>query len=151
MGKKIQWWLSVILGSLTLLALWNLVSFFRPISGNHILIVNKNEKAEFARNFVIKLTSDSNAVVFEQTVRLGAKSGAIKILDCKQAFFNGTIEVSDVANSMTWKTDFLPNGRYEQTAVVSLNDLQSGQFPPKKKLKCSFNFLTETQLLKAGN
>ena len=146
MGKKIQWWLSVILGSLALLSLWNLASFFRPISGNHILIVNKSENSEFAIDLVVKLKSDSNAVVFEKKVRVGAMSGAVRILDCNQAFFNGTIEVSDLANSVTRKTDFLPNGRYEQTAVVSLYDLRSEQFPTSKEVMCSFSFLTEPRL-----
>ena len=142
MGKTIQWWLSVILGWVTLITVWNLVSMFRPNSDNHILLINCGSDAENASTFVVKLRSDTNSVVFEKSVRLGADFGALRILDYDRAYFNGSIELIDVETSKVWKTDFLPPGRYGQTAVVSLYDMQHEQPLRSKELKCSFNFLT---------
>ncbi len=125
-----------------LIALWSFLSVFRPMSGNHILIVNDNQGAENASIFVVRITSDSKTVLFEGSVRLGEEPGAIGILDCDKAFLDGKIELRDVASSTTWMTEFLPHGRYGQTAVVSLNDTQNRKSLKSKELKCTFNFLT---------
>lgn len=141
MGKTIQWWLSVILGWVTLITAWNLLAMFRPNSGNHILLINCGTDTENARNFVVKLRSDTNSVVFEESVRLGSNSGSLRILEFNRGYFNGSIELIDVETSNVWKTDFLPPGRYGQTAVVSLYDMHHKESLRSNELKCSFNFL----------